>query len=85
MDVSSPLKTRSLGGASYFFDFIDDCTKYTWLYFLRKKSGVFEYFKVFRNMVEKESRNPIKILRSDQGGEYTSGAFNRHYKDNGIQ
>ena len=32
-DVFRPLQTRSLGGASYFLLFIDDCTKYTWVYF----------------------------------------------------
>jgi hypothetical protein len=50
-----------------FLDFIDDCTKYTWVYFMRKKSDVFEYFKEFKNMVEKKIGKYIKILQSDQG------------------
>ena len=44
-NVCGPMKTQSLGGASYFLIFDDDCTRYTWVYFLRIKSGVFEYFK----------------------------------------
>ena len=51
--VCGPMQTRSLGGAYHFLIFIDDCTKYTWVYFLRKKSDVFEYFKEFKNMAEK--------------------------------
>jgi transposase InsO family protein len=35
-------------------------------------------------MVEKQTRKSIKILRSDQGGEYKSGDFNKYCKDNGI-
>ena len=83
-DVCVPMQTRSLGGAFYFLLFIDDCTRYTWVYFLRRKSDVFEYFKEFRNMVEKQTEKSIKILRSDQGGEYKSGDFNKYCKDNGI-
>jgi hypothetical protein len=66
-DVCGPMQTRSLGGAYYFLIFIDDCTKYTWVYFLRKKSDVFEYFKEFKNMVEKQTRKYIKILDQIKG------------------
>ena len=45
----------------------------------------FEYFKEFRIKVEKRTCKYIKILRSDQGGEYTYGAFRRYCTDNGIQ
>ena len=40
-DVYGPMQTRSLGGSYYFLLFIDVCTRYTWVYFLRKKSDVF--------------------------------------------
>ena len=36
-------------------------------------------------MVEKQSEKNIKILRSDNGGEYVSGALKRYYKDKKIQ
>jgi hypothetical protein len=70
-DVCGPMKKRSLGGDYYFLLFIVDFTRYTWVYFLRKKSDVFEYFKEFKNMVEKQTGKPIKILRSDQGAAIT--------------
>jgi hypothetical protein len=54
-DVCGPMQTRSLGGASYFLIFIDDRTRFTWVYFIRNKSDVFEYFKEFKNMVEKKT------------------------------
>ena len=68
-----------------FFIFVDDRSGYTWFYFIRSKGDVFEYFKEFRIMIEKKSGKCIKILRSDNGGEYVSGAFKRHCKDHGIQ
>jgi hypothetical protein len=67
IDVCGPMQTRSLGGAYYFLLFIDDCTRYTWVYFLRKKSDVFEYFKEFKNMVERETRKPIKSCAQMKG------------------
>jgi transposase InsO family protein len=75
VDVCGPMQTKPLGGAYYFLLFIDDYTRYTWVYFLRKKSDVFEYFKEFKNMVEKQTGKPIKIVHSDQGGEYRLGNF----------
>jgi hypothetical protein len=40
-DVCGSMQKRSLGAAYYFLLFIDDCTRYTWVYFLMKKSDVF--------------------------------------------
>ena len=34
-DVCGPMQTRSLGGSFYFMLFIDDCMRYTWVYFIR--------------------------------------------------
>ena len=68
-DLCGPMQTRSLGGASYFLTFIDDRSRYTWLYFIRRKGDVFEYFKEFKTMIEKQTKKCIKILRSDNGGE----------------
>ena len=52
--------------------FIDDHSRKTWLYLLKKKGEVFEKFKEFRSEVETLTERRIKTLRSDNGGEYTS-------------
>jgi len=85
IEVCRLMKTISFGGAHYFLIFIDYRTRYSWVYFIRKKSDSFEYFKEFKNMVEKKIGRNINILMSYQGGEYTSGEFTRYYKKNGIQ
>jgi hypothetical protein len=84
-DVCGPMQTKSLGSSSYFLTFIDDRSRYTWIYFIRRKGDVFEYFKEFRIMIEKQTGKCIKILRSDSGGEYVSGAFKKYCKENAIQ
>jgi hypothetical protein len=54
-NVYGPMQTMSLGGAGYFIIFVDDRSRFTWAYFIRKKSDVFEYFKEFKTMVEKQT------------------------------
>ncbi|GJR76858.1 gag-pol polyprotein [Tanacetum coccineum] len=66
---------QSLGGAKYFVYFIDDHSRRCWVYPIKKKSDVFEVFKVYKARVELDSRNKIKCLRTDNLGEYTRDEF----------
>jgi hypothetical protein len=51
-DVFIPVSVPSLGGSIYYVSFIDYFSRKTWIYFLRKKSKVFEKFKEFKSPVE---------------------------------
>jgi len=66
------MKTKSLGGSRYILSFIDDFSRKCFLYFLKTKDEVFSKFKEFKAEVELETGLQIKILRSDNGGEYTA-------------
>ena len=57
----------------------------TWVYFLKEKSEVFENFKKFKSLVEKESGLVIKAMRSNCGEEFTSNKFQKYCEDHGIQ
>ena len=57
-------------GQKYFITFIDDYSRYMYLYMLYNKSETLEAFKVFKAEVEKQCEKQIKILRYDRGGEY---------------
>jgi transposase InsO family protein len=46
---------------------------------------VFSKIKEFKALIENPSVRNIKILRSDNGGEYTSKEFVNFYKDVGIK
>ena len=52
---------------------------------MKAKSEVFEHFKHFKKMVEKETGMHIKCLRSDGGGEYFSNEFSRFLYEQGIK
>jgi hypothetical protein len=62
----------SLEGVKYVFTFIDDLSRFTWIYFLKNKSYFFEMFKEFRALAENKCGQPIKCLRSNIGEEYVS-------------
>ena len=72
------------GGFVYFITFIDDHSRYGYLYLMSYKFEAFERFKEFRNEVEKQLGRSIKSLRSDRGSEYLSQAFLDYLRDIGI-
>jgi hypothetical protein len=84
-DVCGPMPTQSIGGSKYFVTFIDDLTRYTRVYFLKQKSEVLEKFQEYAALVSNQTGNRIKILRSDNGGEYISAMFEKFCSDEGIQ
>ena len=51
-DVFGPVKVPSLVKSVYYVSFIDDFSRNTWIYFLKKKSEVFDKFKEFKALVE---------------------------------
>jgi transposase InsO family protein len=83
-DVCGPLSVPSLGGFIYYVSFIDDFSRKTWIYFLRKKVEVFEKFKEFKSLVENQTDKKIKVLRTDNGGEFCGKEFDWFYKKCGI-
>ncbi|KAL0355865.1 UNVERIFIED_CONTAM: hypothetical protein Sradi_4033400, partial [Sesamum radiatum] len=55
--------------------FIDDFSKYVWVYFMKNKSEPLTKFKEFKKSVEAEIGRGVRCLRTDNGGEYTSDEF----------
>ena len=51
-DVSGPMPTTSINGSRYFLTFIDDYSRFYWVYFMKQKSEVFEIFEVFKALIE---------------------------------
>ena len=69
-DVFGPVSVPSLGKSVYYVSLIDEFSRNTWIYFLRKKSEVFDKFKEFKALVENQTEKKIKALRTDNGGEF---------------
>lgn len=50
--------------------FIDDYSRFTWVYFAKEKYEALPIFKKFKSCVEKQSGQSLKIPRTDQDGEF---------------
>ena len=83
-DICGPMPVPSLAGARYILMLIDDHSRYTWLYFLGKKSDTYDKFKNFKALVKNQSDKKIKVLRTDGGGEFTSDEFEDYLSEHGI-
>jgi hypothetical protein len=69
---------------SGFVSFIDDFSRTTWVYLLKDKSDVFSVFQMFHKMIQTQFNTSIKIVRSDNGGEYMSGDLRTYFREHGI-
>lgn len=83
-DVQGPMKVASLGGAKYILVFVDDYSRKFFIYLISKKDQVFEKFKLFKAFVENQTGKSIRVLRSDNGGEYFSKIFDDFLAEAGI-
>ncbi|KAL4554216.1 hypothetical protein LXL04_037399 [Taraxacum kok-saghyz] len=91
-DISGPYPV-GISGHKSFITFIDDHSRYMYLYLINEKSESLEMFKAFKAEVENQLDRKIKVVRSDRGGEYygrhtdigqAPGPFFEFCKDNGI-
>lgn len=84
-DICGPMPVDSYSGYRYFILFIDDYTRKTFVYFLKKKSEAFYYFKIFKALVENQTNMSIKCLRTDNGMEYMNKEFTSFLNNCGIR
>ncbi|SDA08464.1 BZ3501_MvSof-1269-A2-R1_C37g00162 [Microbotryum saponariae] len=76
---------RSLTGKRYLVTFLDDYSRKLWAYAIGHKSEVFGIFKTWLAEVELETGATLKVLRTDNGGEYCSRAFTEFCKTRGTR
>ena len=80
-DVFGRVKQPSISEMRYMVMFIDDFSRYTWVFFMKEKSDTFSKFKEFKEAVEGEVKRKIQCLRTDNGGEYVSNEFSQYLKE----
>ncbi|XP_025833281.1 uncharacterized protein LOC112905330 [Agrilus planipennis] len=84
-DICGPMRTESNGRGKYFVTFIDDYSRWCEVYILKTKSGVFQAFRSYQNLVEKQTECQIKALQFDNGKEYCSNIFAGYLRSHGIK
>jgi hypothetical protein len=70
-DLSSKFPVPSYGNKNYYISLVDDCTRTTWVYFLKQKSDAVAAIKHFVAMCERQHGKVLRF-RTDNGGEYVN-------------
>jgi hypothetical protein len=74
----------TLSGYRYWVTFIDDWSRYGWIYLLKCKSDVFEAFKAFKAFVKLQYGVSIKCLDDNKGGKYIGHIWDAYFAETGI-
>ena len=79
------MNIQAIGGFEYFITFIDEYSRYGYIYLMHRKFEYFEKFRVFKAKIKKHHEKCNKTLRSDSGGEYLLGEFLDYLLEEGIE
>lgn len=71
-DLWGPSPVLSIDKKLYYCIFVDQYSKYTWIYCLHHKSNVKTIFQKFHPLMEKHFHSKILSLYTNGGGEYQS-------------
>ncbi|CAI7753894.1 unnamed protein product [Closterium sp. NIES-54] len=86
MDVVGPTRAPSLSGSRYFLTIVDDHTRAVWVYPLKTKGEVAAaVLKEWMPRAQRESGHKVKVIRTENGGEFIGADFESVLKKKGIQ
>ena len=83
-DLYGPFKTSTTSEYHYWVTFIDNCTRFCCVIFLKLKNETFTAFKRYKAYAENHLNAKIKSLKNDKGGEYISNKFKDFLFKHGI-
>ena len=83
-DLCDKKSTPTRVGKKYFIMFLDDCSKYCYVYLLTSKDETLDVFKAYKVEVENQLEKKVKVLRSDRGGKYELSSLFEFCDVNGI-
>ncbi|KAB2608246.1 hypothetical protein D8674_011414 [Pyrus ussuriensis x Pyrus communis] len=84
-DIWGPSPVRSIEGYRYYVTFVDEYTRFVWIFPMSNKSDVFTLFVKFYKFVLNQFGTTIKSLQTDGGGEYTSKSFTSFLADKAAE
>lgn len=74
-NIWGPAPVASSQGIRCYVIFVDDCTRFTWIYPLNKKFDFLANFVIFHKLVENQFSKKLKTFKCDGGGEFNNHKF----------
>ncbi|GKB20933.1 retrovirus-related pol polyprotein from transposon TNT 1-94, partial [Tanacetum coccineum] len=84
MDLFGPVSPMSINHEKYTLVIIDEYSRYTWVYFLRKKSLALEMIMSFIRMVENQNDVKVKQIRTDNETKFRNHELESFCDEKGI-
>jgi transposase InsO family protein len=83
-DVCGPFNVPSVQGMKYFVIFKDAASNYRYVFFLKNKCDVLDCFKKYNTKIKNKYLHSVRILHTDNGGEYKNEEFQSYLEKEGI-
>ena len=83
-DVWGPSPKLSVQGYRYYISFVDEYSRFLWIFPMNNKSQAFDIFVRFYAFVLNQFNVTVKCLQSDGGGEFLSKTFINFLENKGI-
>jgi transposase InsO family protein len=84
-DLCGPVTPATPGGRRYFLLLVDDLSCYMWVMVLGSKGEAADAIRRAQAAAVVECGRKLRVLRTDNGGEFTAAEFTSYYADKGIQ
>ncbi|GKD03586.1 retrovirus-related pol polyprotein from transposon TNT 1-94 [Tanacetum coccineum] len=84
MDLFGSVKPQTISHNKYTLVIVDEYSRYTWVFFLKKKSNAADYIMSFIRMMENLNEVKVKELRSDNGTKFKNHKLEEFYDEKGM-
>jgi transposase InsO family protein len=84
-DLCGLVTPATPGGRRYFLLLVDDLSRYMWVVVLGSKGEAADAIRCAQAATEAECGRKLRVLRTDNGGEFTAAEFTSYYADEGVQ
>ena len=81
-DIWGPSPNPTMGGSRYFVIFVDDFSRYTWIYLMKNRSELPQIYYSIAAMVSTHFSKKIKIFCLDNAQEYRAKSFMKFLDEN---
>jgi transposase InsO family protein len=84
-DLCGPMTPTTPGRRCYFLLLVDDLSHYMWVMVLGSKGEAANAIKRVQVVAKAECDRKLRVLRTDNGGEFTATEFASYCADEGVQ
>jgi transposase InsO family protein len=84
-DLCGPVTPATPGGRRYFLLLVDDLSRYMWVVVLGSKAEAVNAIRRTQATADAECGRKLRVLHTDNGGEFTAAEFMSYYADEGVQ